>query len=216
MKIEWMGHASFIVTLDSGKRICTDPYKSGSYDGAVGYAPIKEQVDIVTVSHDHPDHCGTDDLLGDFELVKTIGEFNIQGVKVEGFSTYHDKTKGSERGENIVFKICTGDMTIVHLGDLGHLMGEAEMEKLGNVDVLMIPVGGYFTIDNKEAWDIISHVKPKVVIPMHYKTEKLGFPIEGVGEFLSGTDNVEHIDDLEITKKDLPAELKVYVLNHKR
>ena len=216
MKIEWMGHASFIVTLDSGKRICTDPYKSGSYDGAVGYAPIKEKVDIVTVSHDHPDHCGTDDLLGDFEVVKTIGEYNIQDVKVEGLSTYHDKTQGSERGENIVFKICTGDMTIVHLGDLGHLMGEAEMEKLGKVDILLIPVGGHFTIDSQDAWDIIDHVKPRIVIPMHYKTEKLGFPIEGVGEFLSGTDNVEHIDELEITRKDLPSDLKVIVLNHKR
>ena len=216
MKIEWMGHSSFIITVDSGKKICTDPYQSGSYDGAVGYAPIKERVDIVTVSHDHADHSGTGELLGNFEVVKTVGEFKIEGINIEGVSTYHDRLRGDERGDNIVFKICTGTMKIAHLGDLGHLMGESEMEKLGRIDILMIPIGGHFTIDGQDAWDIIGHIKPKIVIPMHYKTEKLGFPIAGVGEFLSGTDNVQHVDDLELSRADLPQDTTVYVLKHKR
>jgi L-ascorbate metabolism protein UlaG (beta-lactamase superfamily) len=107
-------------------------------------------------------------------------------------------------------------MRIAHLGDLGHLMGESEMEKLGRIDILMIPVGGHFTIDSQDAWDIINHMKPKIVIPMHYKTEKLGFPIAGVGEFLSGTDKVQHVDDLDLSRSDLPQDTTVYVLKHKR
>ncbi len=216
MKIEWMGHSSFILTLNSGKRICTDPYKSGSYDGAVGYAPINEEVNVVTISHSHADHNCPEELKGEFEVVDTVGEFDIAGVKLEGYSTFHDNSKGSERGDNIIYKICADGVKVVHLGDLGHRLGEVEIEKLSDVDVLLIPVGGHFTIDDKDAWDIIDKLKPKVVIPMHYKTEKLGFPISGVGEFLSKTENVKHVDDLEITQGSLPSELQVYVLKHKK
>lgn len=216
MKIEWMGHASFLLTLSSGARLCTDPYEAGSYDGAVGYDEIGERVDFVTISHQHEDHNCTDQLRGDFKVFKQIGEFEESGIRVTGYPSYHDDSHGSERGENIMFKIETEGLSVLHLGDLGHILSEEDVEKLGKVDVMLIPVGGYFTIDASQAWKIVEQIGPRVVVPMHYKTEKLGFPIAGVGEFLSLTEDVEHQEELELDSGSMKQGTRVVVLKHKR
>lgn len=216
MKIEWLGHASFLFTLDSGKKICTDPYESGSYEGAVGYEPINEEVDLVTVSHQHEDHNCIDELKGDFEVIDKPGEYEKPGIKILGFKSFHDTSAGAERGKNIIFKIIADGLNIVHFGDLGHDLSERDVKDLGAVDIALIPVGGHFTIDSEVAWRIINKIDPSIVIPMHYKTEKLGFPIAGVGEFLSSTENVGHREELNTVPGDLPKDTLVIVLNHKR
>ncbi|HDS08884.1 MAG TPA: MBL fold metallo-hydrolase [Firmicutes bacterium] len=217
MKIEWLGHSSFLLTFSSGFRVITDPYESGSYDGAVGYGKIDLEADAVTVSHSHADHNASAEVRGDFKLITTTSPCDLsEGLKVSGFETYHDTSFGKDRGENIIFKFEGDGLTILHFGDLGHSLSDDLIKRLGRVDVVLIPVGGHFTIDQAAAWDIINKLSPNVIIPMHFKTEKLNFPIAGVGEFLSGTSSVNHVDFLEITSDTLPSSPSVYVLKHLR
>jgi L-ascorbate metabolism protein UlaG (beta-lactamase superfamily) len=207
MKLEYLGHSSFLLTRDDGTRILTDPYKSGSFQGAVGYGPIKCAADIVTVSHDHADHNYVADVEGNPLVIKEDGTFEPKGIPIVGIVTDHDDKDGKERGKNIVFKFCVDGINFVHLGDLGRALSEDEVTKLGDVDVLLIPVGGYFTIDATTADIVTKQLKPKVVIPMHYKTAKSGFPIATVEEFIALRDRVKKMptSTVEIDKTSLPA-----------
>jgi L-ascorbate metabolism protein UlaG (beta-lactamase superfamily) len=216
MKAKWLGHSAFLLSAADNTRIITDPYVAGSYDGALGYGPITETADGVSVSHDHPDHSGQDALPGNPKLVRGLGEHSVGSVTIKGFRTWHDASKGAQRGENTVFVYEIDGLRVCHLGDLGHLLDEKTAGDIGQVDVLMVPVGGFYTIDAKEATEVARLLGAKVVIPMHYKTGKLGFDIAGVEGFLSGKDNVNRIGgpEVEITKDNLPPEPEVWVLEH--
>ncbi len=216
MKVRWLGHASFLISTDDGKKILTDPYKPGSYDGAVGYGRIEDVVDIAAVSHDHDDHCGTEELAGNPRIVKEAGEQSVMGLPFTGIRTHHDTQGGAERGENTIFTFEVDGVRVCHLGDLGHVLSEADIAGIGRVDVLLVPVGGHFTIGPEEATRVVEQLKPRVVIPMHYKTEVLGFPIEGVDRFLEGKERVRRAEgsDIEITKESLPSETEIVVLQH--
>lgn len=216
MKIKWLGHSSFLIEAGDGKRIITDPYESGSYGGAVGYKKIEEPADIVTVSHEHEDHNCYKDIKGSPEVVKGTGEKAIKGFKILGIPSYHDPSGGSERGENTIFSFEIDGMKVCHLGDLGHLLSEEDSSKIGDVDVLFIPVGGFYTIDAAEATKVMEKLNPKVVVPMHYKTEVLGFDIAGVDNFLADKKNVKKLDssEIELKKESLPAESEIVVLKH--
>ncbi|MDD3626582.1 MAG: MBL fold metallo-hydrolase [bacterium] len=217
MKIEWLGHASFVLTYESGFKVITDPYESGSYNGAVGYGKINMSADVVTISHTHPDHNCPKEVKGDYILITECKSVKLSNdIEVMGFHSYHDTNSGKDRGENIIFKFTGEGLNVVHFGDLGHTLSVSQVEALGLVDIAIIPVGGHFTIDHNTAWEVIKKVKPKIIIPMHYKTEKLDFPIAGVAEFLSGTDSVRHADELDITSKSLPDNQEVWVLKHLR
>jgi len=214
MKISWLGHAAFLLETKKGTKIITDPYESGSYSGAVGYAPIGMEPDIVTVSHYHFDHGYTKDF-SSAKVLDKEGVFSLADVEVEGILSYHDKEKGAQRGKNIIFIIKAEDLKIIHFGDLGTL--DLDYAKLENPDVVLVPVGGTFTIDAKEATQLIETLKPKITIPMHFKTPKLGFNIGGVEEFLEGKKNVERgLDFIEISKDSLTHPPKVVVLNFLR
>ncbi|MCD6583188.1 MAG: MBL fold metallo-hydrolase [Candidatus Omnitrophica bacterium] len=214
MKISWLGHAAFLLETKRGTKIITDPYESGSYSGAVGYAPIGMEPDIVTVSHYHFDHGYTKDF-SSAKVLDKEGVFSLADVEIEGVLSYHDKEKGAQRGKNIIFIIKAEDLKIIHFGDLGTL--EVDYTKLESPDVVLVPVGGIFTIDAKEATQLIERLKPKITIPMHFKTPKLGFDIGGVEEFLEGKENVERgLDFIEVSKDTLTHPPKVVVLNFLR
>lgn len=212
MKIRYLGHASFLLTSDGGVRIITDPYRPGCFDGGIQYGKISEAADIVTISHEHDDHNETD-IAGEPSFVRDAAPRQIKGIAIQGFETYHDTDKGSERGSNVVYKMVIDGMNVVHLGDLGHTLSAQEAETIGDVDVLFVPVGGHFTIDTQAADQVIAALKPKVVIPMHFKTGKCGFPIAPVEEFIKGKDVRKTDSELELKKDELPVDIAVYVLS---
>ncbi|MEO0086824.1 MAG: MBL fold metallo-hydrolase [candidate division WOR-3 bacterium] len=214
MKIKFLGHASFLITTNNNIKIITDPYKSGAYNGAVGYKPITEEAHIVTISHEHDDHNYYKEIKGTPEIVRGAGEKELFGIKFIGIETYHDLSKGKERGKNVIFLIIADDLKLLHLGDLGHQIKEGEKRKIGDVDILFVPVGGYFTIDAEEASEIVEFLKPRITIPMHFKTPVLDFPIAPVEDFLVEKKNVKMLDvsEIEVSKENLPKEREIWVL----
>ena len=216
MKIKWYGHSAFLVTSDQGVKIITDPYESGAYGGQLSYGKIKDQADVVLTSHDHADHNDSKSLPGSPEIVKGTGAKTAKGISIKGISTYHDPSKGSERGANTIFTFTVDGIKVCHLGDLGHILSEKELAEIGSIDILFIPVGGYFTIDAKEATRVAEQIKPKVLIPMHFKTEKCGFPITPVEDFLKGKSNPKRpkASEIPFEKKTLPQQMEIIVLEH--
>ena len=211
MKIKWLGHSCFLVTSKAGLKIITDPYTPG---GIVRYAKIKESADVVTVSHEHGDHNALSFVSGKPEVVRIAGLKDIKGIKVNGISCFHDDISGRQRGANIVFCFKVDDIIICHLGDLGHRLSTAQIDDIGKVDLLMIPVGGNYTIDAKVATLVCNDLKPKVIFPMHYKTPRIDYPISGVDVFLKNKKNVRRLDssEVEIRKETLPKETEIVVL----
>ena len=216
MKLKWYGHSSFLITADNGLKIITDPYESGGYDGAVGYGEIPDSADIVLCSHDHPDHGYTEALKGDFQVVDKAGITSLKGIDFNGVEAYHDTEEGSQRGTVIMFSFCVDGVNICHLGDLGHEIDAETALKIGNVDLLLIPVGGMFTINGKVADKVIETINPKIVIPMHYKTGKCGFPLARIDEFIDRKRNISLMASYEIaiTKETLPKKQMIMILDH--
>ena len=197
-------------------KIITDPYESGAYGGQLAYGKIKDQSDIALTSHDHADHNDTKSLPGSPQIVKNSGSKTVKGISFKGIPTYHDSSKGSERGTNTIFTFSVDGIRVCHLGDLGHILSEKELAEIGPVDILLIPVGGYFTIDSKEAARVAEQLKAKVLIPMHFKTEKCGFPIAPVEDFLKGKPNSRRPGTSEVAfdKTTLPHQMEIVVLEH--
>ncbi len=216
MRIKWYGHAAFLITSDEGTKIIIDPYEPGAFGGQLSYDKIKDQADIVLTSHDHADHNYTADLPGTPQVLKGSGVKTIKGISMKGVSTYHDPSKGTERGANTVFTIKLNQIQLCHLGDLGHLLSDKELAEIGPVDILLIPVGGLFTIDPKEATSVAEQIKPKILVPMHFKTEKCGFSIAPVEDFLKGKTNIKRSKTSEATfhKATLPQRMEIVVLEH--
>jgi L-ascorbate metabolism protein UlaG (beta-lactamase superfamily) len=210
MKIKLLGHACFLITSDSGLKIITDPYEVG---GGVNYGQIKESADIVTVSHDHTDHNNVAAVQGNPKVVR--GAANIKGIEFKGIPTYHDEAGGKRRGRNTILCFELDGMRLCHLGDLGHQLSDSQVAELGTVDILFIPVGGFYTIDAKVATQLCDRLKPKVIIPMHYKTAKCTYTITGVEEFLKGKKEVRRLNASEVEFKpgELPATTQIVVLN---
>ncbi len=215
MKIEWFGHSCFLVESKGGVRIVTDPYEPGSYNGAVGYSDIGVKSDIVTVSHKHFDHNYIQAVPG-AEVADNPEEYKIKGVEIRGIASFHDDSRGSKRGNNIIFVFSLEGMKIAHLGDLGHI--PEEISFLKGLDVVFIPVGGVFTLDAGKAGQLVNLIKPKIVIPMHFKTEKLKFDIDGVDKFLKGKAGVKNLESsaLTVDEDSLPEETEIWVLTPSR
>lgn len=214
MKIKWYGHASFLITSASGTKIVTDPYEPGGYDGAISYGSPPDQVDIAVVSHDHPDHNYLQGLKGTPQVVKGPGSHTVAGIVFKGISTFHDTSQGKDRGESTIFCFTVDGITLCHLGDLGHPLSAKDSAEIGAVDVLMLPVGGCFTIDAGVATEVVGNLNPHLVIPMHFKTEKCDFPITTVDDFTGGKENVTRLttSEIELTKDTLPVSTEIQVL----
>jgi len=209
MKIKWLGHATFVITSDMGTKIITDPYTTGD---KISYGEIKESADIVTMSHDHFDHNNVAAVGGNPEVVKETTD--IKEIKFRGIPTYHDEAQGKERGSNTIFCFDVDGIKVCHLGDLGHPLSDKQAAELGTVDILLIPVGGFYTIDAKVATETCDQLKPRVIVPMHYKTDKCGLPIAGVDEFLQGKEGVSRLDasEVEFKQGELPITTQIIVL----
>ena len=209
MKIKWLGHASFLITSDSGIKIITDPYQP---DERLKYGEINESADIVTVSHEHGDHSNVSAVRGNPEAIR--GTAKVKGIELKGIPAYHDNTGGSQRGKNTIFCFAVDGVRVCHLGDLGHPLSDKQIAELGSVDILIIPVGGSYTIDAKVAGQVCDKLKPKVIIPMHFRNDKCIFPIAGVDEFLQGKKGVSRLDisEVEFKQGELPATTKIVVL----
>ncbi len=205
VSLRWFGHACF--AIKGSKVVVTDPF----HQKDVGYPTPNVEADIVTVSHDHFDHNKVEVIRGNPKVIDEAGEFEVNGVKIKGVETYHDKARGAQRGKNIIFKIELDGIKFCHLGDLGHVIEEGEAKEIGEVDVLMIPVGGYFTIEPEEAEEVVKILSPKVVVPMHYKTEVIDFPIKPVDVFLKGKENVKKFNVSEVEVK-IPEKQEIWVL----
>lgn len=211
MKIKWLGHASFLITSDTGPRIITDPYTTG---GDLSYGEITEAADIVTISHDHFDHNNVAAVGGKPEVVKGIGTTKAKGIEFRGMASYHDEAGGSQRGKNTIFYFEVDGIRVCHLGDLGHQLSDKQASELGGVNILLIPVGGYFTIDAKVATQVCNQLKPKVIIPMHFKNDKCDFPIAGLDEFLKGKEGIRKLNasEVEFKQAELSPTTQIIVL----
>jgi len=213
MEITWYGHACFRLYERGGPHIVTDPY-----DDSIGYVLPRLRADIVTVSHDHGDHSHVQGIRGSPKVFTSPGEYEVQGVFITGIPTFHDRKEGEERGRNIVFVFDFDGITICHLGDLGHVLSQSQAEALGSVDVLLIPVGGVYTVTAARAAEVVSLLEPRLVIPMHYKTKALRFRLGTLNPFLKemGAEDVAPKESLKIAKASLPEETEVVVLEYKQ
>ena len=211
MKIKWLGHSCFLLISEDGTKIITDPYTVG---GDINYSPIEESADVVVVSHDHADHNNVSAVRGKPGVVRGSGVKTAKGIQFKGVATYHDASQGKQRGTNIVFCFNLDDIKLCFLGDLGHVLSPEEVNAIGGVDILFIPVGGFYTIDAGEASQVCQQLAPKVIIPMHFKTPKCSYPIATVDDFLKNKKGVREVDssEIEFTLGALPATTEIVVL----
>ena len=211
MDITWYGHACFRL-FQRGASVVTDPYEK-----SIGYELPRVRADIVTVSHDHPGHQNVTGVRNRKLTITGPGEYEVRDVFITGIATFHDGKKGQVRGRNTVYLFDFEGLRICHLGDLGHVPSQAQVEALNSVDVLLIPVGGVSTINAAQAAEVVSLLEPKLVVPMHFKMPSLAFRLDQVSKFLKamGLDDVSPQETLSVTKASLPEETQVILLKAK-
>ena len=209
MNIVWHGQSCFQITINSSKngetKLVIDPF-----DEKIGLKLPKLEADILLVTHEHFDHNNIKAVSGNPFLITGPGEYEIKGVYVQGISAFHDKSQGKDRGTITLYTIEAEDgLRLCHLADLGQPeLTEEQLDLIGDIDVLMIPVGGVYTISSQEASKIISQIEPKIVIPMYYSIPKLTVQLDSVEKFLKvmGVKETEPQPKLSIKKKDLTEE----------
>jgi len=207
LQIRWHGHACWEITND--KTLVTDPHDGKS----IGIQAPTVQGDIILVSHDHYDHNSVKTVEKEGSKVVTdTRKRNINDVEIRGIESFHDEAKGAKRGNNIIFQFTMDGINFCHLGDLGHDLDEEAIQKIGQVDVLFIPIGGTFTVDDKQAWKLIKKINPRIIVPMHYKIGGLSLPIAGIDPFLNQAKHkVLHVgNEIDIEKEDLPDEPEIW------
>lgn len=209
MELTWFGHSCFRLRGREAT-VITDPPSS-----SLGYNPGRQQADIVTISHLHPGHNNTDFCTGACRVISGPGEYEAAGVFVTGVPAFHDAQEGKERGKNTIFAIAIDDVTVGHLGDLGHLLTAQMIEALGNVDVLLVPVGGQNTIDASKAAELVAAMEVKLVVPMHYRTSaEHTAALAPVERFFKEMGRAESapLAKLNVSRSSLPSETQVVVL----
>lgn len=213
MEITHLGHSSFKIRGKS-VTVVTDPYDPQM----LGIKFPKVEADVVTISHKHGDHNFPDGVAGAPLIISGPGEYEIKGAKIIGVSTYHDNVSGSQRGKNTVYRIFLDGVSLVHCGDLGHKFDDTQLELLDGANILLIPVGGFYTIDAAIASEVVSQVDPNIIIPMHYHKPTLSAEnfgkLSGVDVFLKqmGKEGIVPQPKLTVSKDRLPAEPMVVVL----
>lgn len=218
MEITYLGHSCFKLKSKGGFVVYMDPFNSDM----VGLPLPKDVADVVTVSHNHDDHSAVNVITGPVNRQETFiidkeGEYEIAGIQFAAMKTFHDKNNGADRGKNLVISVVMDEVQLVHLGDLGTKLSDSQVEKLGSVDVLMVPVGGAFTIDADEAMDVIKEIQPSFVIPMHYKTET--GKIDGLAKLETFLEKSkypvagESVHKAKIDEGSLPDDTQILLMN---
>lgn len=214
MKIEYLGHSCFKLTASTGVSVVCDPYS-----GEIGYSMPKVSADAVTVSHHHFDHDCVQNVANSPAVFDKEGVFNLQGVQINAIKSFHDDAQGKKRGENLIFKFLIDGITVCHLGDLGENCSDSLIEKISPVNVLLIPVGGNYTIDAKTAKEYVEKLNPQIVIPMHYRTADSNINIDKLDKFLNLFDKsrICEVNGLDLSKSDLCVEnTKIAVIRRAR
>lgn len=212
MKISWYGQSCFKIETEKAKIIC-DPYSE-----SIGLQLPPLTADIVTVSHQHSDHNNTKVVSGIAQKRPVIfsgpGEYEAMGINFEGIPSFHDSKSGAERGLNTIFKISADNLKICHLGDLGHILTNLELEKIAEIDILLVPVGGVFTIDAEQASEVISQIDPKIVMPMHYQIKDLSVGLDPLEKFakVEGVKDFQAKESFNAIEKNLPTEEREIVI----
>lgn len=217
MQITWFGQSCFQITASRSRGetvdVVIDPFSE-----EIGLKLPKMTADVLLVTHDHYDHNNKNAVGGNPLLFDTPGEYEAKKVFVRGIPSFHDNKEGKEKGPNIIYTVEVEELRICHLGDLGQAeLTPDQLEKIGDIDILMVPVGGEFTLSAKEAMKVMSQIEPRITIPMHYSVPKLKIKLESVDDFLkmAGIKKIEPENKLSIKKKDiLPDEAKIIVLKH--
>ena len=211
MLIEYLGHSCFKLTESTGTSVVCDPYSD-----EVGYSMDKVAADAVTISHKHYDHDALDNVAGKPVIIDKEQSYDLPGVEINSIKSFHDECRGKKRGENVIFKFRMDGIDVCHLGDLGEACSSDLIETILPVNVLLIPVGGTYTIDAEMAKEYVDRIMPDIVIPMHYRTKDCKIDIDKVDEFLKLFDEecVEEIDgnSIELSRMDLSGETKIIVL----
>ncbi len=212
MEITWLGHACFRIRAREAT-VVTDPC-----DRSTGYSMGRPTADIVTVSIPDPGHSYIAGVAGAPRLINGPGEFEIAHVSIIGIATYPAKQPNVESGRNVAYVIELEDLRIGHLGAIGHVPTSDQIEEMSAVDVLMVPVGAGESLDAPNAAETVSLIEPKLVIPMHFKTDVEKMKLDPVGRFLKemGTQAVTGQAKVSVTRSSLPSETQVVVLDVKR
>ena len=218
MKIRWLGHACFGITSETGLKIITDPYEPG-FRNIIGYGPIDESADIVTVSHGHGDHNHVLSVSGNPVVVDTAGITTVRGTEFKGIATYRDRVRGAERGPNTIFLFRVDGILLAHLGDLGHPLSSEQAGELAGAEVLLAPTGGpAATLELAEMIDLWEKLKPRIVIPMHFRTVKCSFPKYGAEDLLRLRPSAKMVgaSEVSLARDKLPVPTQILVLNPAR
>jgi L-ascorbate metabolism protein UlaG (beta-lactamase superfamily) len=210
VEITWLGHSCFRLK-GSQAAVVADPYAPD-----IGLSLGKPSARIVTVSHQHPGHNYVQGVSGDPKVIHGPGEYEVGGILIIGIPTYHDAARGEKRGKNTGYLMEIDGITVFHAGDLGHVLDTDQLEEIGSVDVLMLPVGGESTIDAPRAVEIVKELTPPVVIPMHFQTPELKRELAPLGDFLKemGLESVEPRPKLSVTRNNLPPSTQVVLLSY--
>ena len=215
MKIQWIGHACFCITSQTGLKVITDPYEPG-FRNTIQYGPVNESADIVTVSHDHGDHNHLPSVHGKPVVVKGSGTMSIKGIEFKGIAVYHDRVKGAERGPNTMFVFQLDGIRLAHLGDLGHPLSLGQLAELAGTEILFAPTGGpAATLELQEVINLWESLKPRIVIPMHFKTAKCTFPKYGAEDVVRLVPDAKRTgaSELSMTEEGLPHSNQILIVD---
>ncbi len=206
MYLTWLGHSCFKLQDKigpDGMVVVTDPFDPA----VVGLKMPSLEADIVTISHDHQDHNYLKTIRKEPFVINAAGEYEVRGVFIEGVDSWHDAKDGAERGGNLIYRIEIDDVSVTHLGDLGGTLNTKQLERLEGTDILLIPVGGKYTIDARQAVEVINQIEPRIVIPMHYQTPGVKIALDGVDKFIKELGlKPTYEEKLKISKRELPVE----------
>lgn len=206
MQIQYYGHSCFkIITKPAGRGAEEAVLFIDPFDKSIGLRPPQGQANLALVTHNHSDHNNVAALKGDPYVIDIPGEYSAKGINIIGINSFHDNKNGTERGNNTIFVIESEELRICHLGDLGCDLTEKQLEAINGVDILMVPIGGKYTIDGKKAFEIAKKIEPKIIIPMHFKIKGTTLDIDDEKKFCNEAGNCpkEKIAKLNIKKKDL-------------
>jgi len=213
--VTWFGQAFITVEANDGKRVAVDPFDQSFLKYPL---PKGLTANLLLVTHEHKDHNNVALIGGNPFIIRSekgVGMFTQKGITVVGTATYHDEKQGKDRGKNTIYTFTVDGIKFCHLGDLGHTLSPEQAKSIGAVDVLFIPVGGFFTLDPSKVDQVIKALSPKIVVPMHFKTGYTpNLPIQGPEVFLKNEKNVKNLGSasFELTKDSLPKDREVWML----